>query len=1676
MPEQIVVGIGADISDFTSKMSSLKSEYMATKKEIDDNKIEAPMRENDVQQSFAYMLNSVVGAESVLESIKEITTSLPQGIQESMNSLVSGMKASLTSLTGFVRTAGETAQRDFNKTGFNNSIRFSAASLMQYTRDLKAASEIVSQMSSGTREIYARNHREISSVVNPAISRMFTKGHTELPDKELAAELLRDAGDYRHISKLLEGYGLTDAKARQQVIEAAIKTSTQRANRVDVQRAFTHAGITEPDHRIFATDVVKDTYKNAYINGGRYVNEEVTPLNTRRADRGKRHDYYEGIKQEVLRGNSVAFKAAQDAGLVTLSDGRYRFIKERFAKDDMLDQFSGYVVRERKRAAQGSPQYFRDLNNPYEATSLIEKDGRRIREADRLIGLDMRPNANPYHRSGYTKRTTFQQDLNQYYEHPIVGEYDNPALSIPELINIPRMVVRNQNGRNMLTVKRLNKENGQIEYQPNLDYSWQKKGIQDNPFDEFITMGRNPILDRLIARHASEGAKFEDRTFGYGFDEKDKAKSGLPLIISMDLNEFRDKDKWGNIKFTKTGKDGSREAVFPKDAKELINGLYRGDIEPNLPVTSVDTTTGKTKTDYVPYRAFAGKTTGGGTMMFMPSADYRGMIAEDKKRGIMPMLQYFSEMEGSKLINPATGRPFENNETGLGAYARFYDARNKILSHSLPIEELGGKTPTSALINFGAFYDALGTPDNKRFDGGGFIDKSVYSKDFQARMGPAKFLAQRFDWRKWFQDAEFATKGGEFEGDTGYHFFMPGMSATADDYKAYRAAVKAGLSSDARSVTYEDRDNEGKKISRTFDFDGKTFKEWRDDMFVDVMDQKYGALLADTTIKAPGMKKGRITEEQFNEIVKAVEDKPNSAFHQKKILDRSTVGKEGVSPMVRLTTAQQTELMKMMSDPEIGLGLRLMKDTENYAGDKQFWSPAYMSSVMMTPAMMRRSSENYIKAFKQMSTDEGIIERMFSGNDIDSVRVRENNLLLYTDPRIKARVAAEKQNLVQKQLLGYGYFPESTGMKSQMLVATPNPYSVFNPIGNDITGHDAAGQAGLLKTGRHQVVAATVGTDGIVNWTRSPYAPGANFFGKPVRKGVTSQYGLTKDSAMFNIEDFYDLNTGDFDGDFVWANTALKDDKEFQARTERRNQKVIEIANRRLAERKAMLKSQGKTDDEIEADALQFAGITDRAFNASMGPTGLGYKIGQAFRMGLFSEKDLAEIDDYANDTYQKGIDMAKKVDVRLSSPTEAVQEAIGTRKPIERLTKDLQAATEGGEKLGSVDLFKYGLPTYVDQIGTGILNSAKAINGMDVGALDFIAEQIEANNKVRYADATPEEQKLANWYGDLVAGKLTGRYQITTTEQLTEGRGLLNQLQSKMLEYKQKNINPEAVARMQEMEIGARNAINTESLLGYTDSNLNAISEYNMMNNWNNPVTNQEYTTKNQAAAAAVIYEQRRKEDLRKVEQLQQSEFDQLMKEQTGKNITSANRELMLERIDAAHRYTGFNWSNAKYFTEGNMTIPVVRTVSLEGTPSEYGIKVKPEETIQNDSLDPNKTVVQKVQDNNTVPVTINFDKDRDFKQAQVARRILTGTTLAEPALEAHALLGSAAHAFMDTYGRARAFRGENDRAATQEEALEQANNALLDYLLGEKNGEGKRVLTREQREAQQRAKVSLD
>ena len=329
-----VVNIDADISKFSSKMDDIEAKYTQAKEKVESEKIStSPLADDrtksDVESSYSYMFDSFNQAKTILESLQNVSTSLPKNIQRAVSSLVGGIDQSLTTLTGSITTAGKKMKTSFKDIGFNNNIRFASESVQSYTRDLQSAIESAQALSKRSRAIVDQNVGQIAAVVSPAISRMSIHDKANMSDAQIVEQMMTGR-DYSHIPALLHSIGLIDDRQMREALNFAVKTSSSRIFRRDAGMGYRYAGMKDSGDPILISDMVQGAYKDALFSGGRYIDEKTTPTpkTNGASDKERTRAYYQAIRREIMRGNSVAYNAARGAGLIEELNGEYSFARE----------------------------------------------------------------------------------------------------------------------------------------------------------------------------------------------------------------------------------------------------------------------------------------------------------------------------------------------------------------------------------------------------------------------------------------------------------------------------------------------------------------------------------------------------------------------------------------------------------------------------------------------------------------------------------------------------------------------------------------------------------------------------------------------------------------------------------------------------------------------------------------------------------------------------------------------------------------------------------------------------------------------------------------------------------------------------------------------------------------------------------------------------------------------------------------------------------------------------------------------------------------------------------------------------------------------------------------------------------------------------------------------------
>ena len=1049
-----------------------------------------------------------------------------------------------------------------------------------------------------------------------------------------------------------------------------------------------------------------------------------------------------------------------------------------------------------------------------------------------------------------------------------------------------------------------------------------------------------------------------------------------------------------------------------------------------------------------------------------------------------------------------------------------------------------------------AYYDALEleakkageTPKKiRRFDGGGWFNPhaagGIYSSDFQARMGPAKFLAQRGDFQQYLRDTGLTYTDANGK----RHAYMPGQGTTGEEYLEFRNLYRDFIKDP--SLLNADQ------LAR--------FELLRDTRMTDVLDPTVEQVIDQTAIKN-FLKKGTISANSYNEIVdwvqariksqsretklaqlNEVEANPLSTIYEREAAERA-YKKALESPVqrtafnkkktgteaARLTSAESNELIGLMSDPEFDQGLRAMKDSLSYQRKKDFVNPAFLSTVVPDPGLQLESIKNYINAFRDFSTEGGIIKRVFKDSGYDAQRVKQNKDLLYTDPHIRYRVQSELNDLEQGILSGEWLFPG----RADMLLATATQYDVFGKVAEDLSGRkiedviadpnttkeqrEAAITAAKLKLKKGEVWAPSLNNQGNVVFTRSPYAPDASFFATPSKgdKKAYARYGLSPTSAMISVEDMYALNTGDFDGDFIWAYNILKGTKDFQAWTEKRNQLAHDRAVSR--EHDADIKNLDRNTDSwknepIDHDPRSAARAHLKSLN-QQGPIGVGFKAVEAWRMKKMLEQARSEVDEYGNAEYAWGIDALKHAGLEEIAQSDVVKEAIRQRQPFDRLTKALFEEVDS-EEFGKTDIFKYGLPTFIDPLATHTVGLGKVLRQAQISSYgQKIRDAFNLNFDARYGEKTNKtnaERDLARWYKDLYTRKLTGGGEISTDEDIAAGTEYISALESEIRSWQKNGGDKARIQEMEDMVTHAKNALEIENQIGLTTSNMDSMERFYRTYGWVNPVKQFGLTTKLESDVSAAVFEAKLAKDRQDYLDSIYPDIDKRISETTGTGVTDEQRQNYIDRVYTARKHTGFNFSNAKHFmkeaytttpisyyklgeyrdTDYEQETPITGTQKFQwrenkekggyegwlngqwqefatlkeyneayrAAPEHYQTTVKPEE-------------VSPIKSKPGYTQTVDFTgQDQREEQQAIARSILTGHQDRKP-ISIDAIVGSAAHEYMDTYVDEMVIA---DTKKTKEQARNDAQKKFESHLFGE-NG----VLSDAQREEQMRAGIIFE
>ena len=551
-----------DLNGFDSDVLQMKETYTNAKTEIEQKKINAVINQEGVKESFDAAFEDISGPESFLGTAgmdrdqwnftKDMYKALPEGIKAAMSVLTDGLKSAYGMFNGYIKRAGETFGSSFNFEKFNNNVRFQGRNIANLWTDFEQAYISYQKLSDAEQRSLNLNHAGISSLVNYAIKERSMNGQHETDS--VLSKILATNQDYDYIQKALKQYGFETQKSQEEALNFALRTSRYRTLRRSAGD-FEYAGLTEAPRKIGVLAQVPQKFETAYLFGGR-MNKNV-PGKQQARDKTKDNEdeiirTYQNFMNTIKHGNSFALKSAQETGLVSMRGGRYKFADPEFVRHhpEMIDQMTALALEELKSAVEGPPEHRRSITKAEDEAAILRKENKRIGEVNDIIFGDIRQNAFGFLDPNYSI------PKNVVYK----GRKYNPSeLSIPEMVSIPQVVVQNRNGKAQFMVQRKDEEDNPY-LSENLNYEWSKKGVKESSKDEWIKIGRNPIVDAVYGLHKKEGLSFTNRTIAAGRarDVNGRTIENVPLFAAMTLDEMVKKSADGQIQFV--DKDGKRTA------------------------------------------------------------------------------------------------------------------------------------------------------------------------------------------------------------------------------------------------------------------------------------------------------------------------------------------------------------------------------------------------------------------------------------------------------------------------------------------------------------------------------------------------------------------------------------------------------------------------------------------------------------------------------------------------------------------------------------------------------------------------------------------------------------------------------------------------------------------------------------------------------------------------------------------------------------------------------------------------------------------------------------------------------------------------------------------------------------------------------------------------------------
>lgn len=598
-----------------------------------------------------------------------------------------------------------------------------------------------------------------------------------------------------------------------------------------------------------------------------------------------------------------------------------------------------------------------------------------------------------------------------------------------------------------------------------INYNWKKRHL--NGTSNYIMFERSRITE-LAGMHGN--GTFGDGVIGNVADHPEMAQH--PKLIMLDYSDkITPKTENGELDY-----DAVKKEQWSKQASEEVSQLFTpnkalkytyGDKELSYNYPSKTRILNGEEQTYVPIAV-----KGGGVLM-MEEAQYRSASKESL------------ELYGANI--------FDNFESPDATYNYFkdankiFEARNRLLTPSIPFSEVGGKIPK---------FDKIAAVDMNAAFG---IDGAIFAmpgyvpgKNATIRMPGLnlKGVMQTFDWKQAIKDI-YSLKDNEA-------FYLPGLNTPKELLNLYK---EGGMQA----------------IQASKNWGGSEYQKTLDDYFVDIM--QMDMLIGDSLIKSP---------------IFGVNDNGGDS---NKISDKIS-GKKA-NDLLR-------ERMKKMPDGDL---FRLVETASEHSSTHQLALSTQMSQhLALTKKDYKKNQELWNKHIERLENNVEYQKRhVFNTQDKTDVEFRNNPTILETNSAARTRLN-ESINAAKESMRAGKLFGRGNGSKIAMYMALANP-GVFMLSAAKANGYKGNDFEKAFDMKEDMIAGAPIANVLSLGGGRFPAnmleeLPLQKFdeFNKMILQG---KYGLGKDALYMNPETIAKMGGGDFDGDQVqivtgWIAEAFK--------------------------------------------------------------------------------------------------------------------------------------------------------------------------------------------------------------------------------------------------------------------------------------------------------------------------------------------------------------------------------------------------------------------------------------------------------------------------------------------------------------------------------------------------------